>query len=43
MNYHALDIKEVIKEFNSDTNGLDEKDSLSRLSKYGENTLRKTR
>jgi P-type Ca2+ transporter type 2C len=43
MDYHALDIKEVIKEFDSDIHGLDEKDSLNRLNKYGKNILRKTR
>ncbi|MBU0962592.1 MAG: HAD-IC family P-type ATPase, partial [Nanoarchaeota archaeon] len=41
MKYYNENVKEVIKELNSSTEGLTEKEALERLNKYGPNTLKK--
>ena len=43
MDYHAVGIKEVMKEFGSNVNGLDESEISGLLGKHGKNILRKTR
>jgi len=43
MDYHALSVKEVLKEFDSDEKGLSKQEASERLEKYGENKLIKTR